>query len=225
MTGTSTRRLAVVVLLGALCIGSSAPAAAQAPARAGTRPAFSAQVRPIDDALAARMRWSWRPGCPVPLSGLRYVTLSYRDFQGRARTGELVVRRALAPAVVSAFHRLWDLGFPIKRMRLVDDYRGSDEASMRANNTSAFNCRAVTGGSGWSQHSYGRAVDINPVQNPYVVRGTVDPPAGARYVARSPLRRGMLTPAARRAFTSLGWGWGGSWRSLKDYMHFSSNNR
>jgi D-alanyl-D-alanine carboxypeptidase-like protein len=196
-----------------------------APAAAAPRPAFSAQVRPIDDALAARMQWSWRPGCPVPLAGLRYVTLTYVGFDGAPHTGELVVRRRLAGDVVTAFHRLYDLGFPIRRMRLVDDYRGDDDASMRANNTSAFNCRPVTGGTGWSQHSYGRAVDINPVQNPYVTRRTVAPPAGSRYLDRGRLRRGMLTVAARRAFTDLGWGWGGSWRSLQDYMHLSSNNR
>jgi hypothetical protein len=213
MRRTST----VLLLVGTLALVGLAPAAAQ-------QPAFRAQVRPIDDALAARMHWSWRPGCPVPLAALRYVTLTYRGFDGQAHTGELVVRRRLATDVVTAFHRLYDLGFPIRRMRLVDDYRGGDDASMRANNTSAFNCRAVTGGTGWSQHAYGRAVDINPVQNPYVARRTVAPPAGSRYLDRSPLRRGMLTVAARRAFTDLGWGWGGSWRSVQDYMHLSANN-
>lgn len=171
------------------------------------------------------MRSSWRPGCPVPLAGLRYVTLTYQGFDGRAHTGELVVRRDLARAVVSAFRRLYAQRFPIRRMRLVDDYRGNDNASMNANNTSAFNCRAVTGGSAWSQHSYGGAIDINPVQNPYVTGSNVAPTQGASYVDRTPLRRGMFTPAARSAFTDLGWGWGGRWRSLKDYMHVSWNNR
>ena len=225
MRRTPERRPALVALLATLGLVSPAPAAARVAVLTDTLPKFSAQARPIDDALAARMRWSWHRGCPVPLSGLRHVTLSYRDFAGRARTGELVVRRAMVPVVVAAVRRNWDLGFPIRRMRLVDDYRGSDARSMRANNTSAFNCRRVTGGTGRSQHSYGWAIDINPVQNPYVSRGTVDPPAGAGYVPRSPLRRGTLTPAARRAFTSLGWGWGGTWRSLKDYLHVSSNHR
>ena len=226
MSGTSTGRLAVALLLMVGLAGGSAPPAAAMPAtHADVPPAFTAEIRPIDDALAARMSHSWRPGCPVPLSRLRYVTLSFHGFDGRAHTGELVVRRNLAPKVVTAFRRLWDIGFPIRRMRLVDDYRGSDAASMRANNTSAFNCREVTGGSGWSEHSFGRAIDINPVQNPYVRRGTVAPATGSRYLDRSDHRRGMLTPAARRAFTDLGWGWGGTWRSLKDYMHFSSTNR
>jgi hypothetical protein len=223
--GTPTPRLVVVVLAAGLTVGSAAPVAAQAPPRFGSQPSFSATVRPIDAALATRMRWSWRAGCPVPLSGLRYVRLTFHGFDGRAHRGELVVRRGLAPTVVTAFRRLWDIGFPIRRMRLVDVYRGNDDASMRANNTSAFNCRAVTGGSDWSQHSYGRALDINPVQNPYVAGRTVAPTAGSRYLDRGRMRRGMLTPAARRAFTELGWGWGGGWRSLKDYMHFSSNNR
>lgn len=194
-------------------------------AGASSRVAFSSHIRPIDGALTARMHWSWRRGCPVPLAGLRYVTLTYHGFDGRPHTGELVVRRAHARAVVSAFHRLYDQRFPIRRMRLVDDYRGSDAASMKANNTSAFNCRAVSGGGAWSQHAYGGAVDINPVQNPYVAGRSIEPAQGAHYLDRTPLLRGMLTPAAVKAFTDLGWGWGGRWRSLKDYMHVSSNNR
>jgi hypothetical protein len=210
----------VVAVALAAALSLAAP-----PAQAAPSAGFAAQVRPIDDALATRMHWSWRPGCPMPLARLRYLTLSYRGFDGKAHTGELVVRAVLARDVVTAFNRLWDLGFPIRRMQLVDDFRGSDDASMAADNTSAFNCRRVTGGTGWSQHSYGRAVDINPVQNPYVAGRTVAPPAGGRYLDRGRQRRGMLTPAARRAFTDLGWGWGGGWRSLKDYMHLSSNDR
>jgi len=218
------RRTPLVVALALVAsLWLAAGPADAAPRRSPS--AFAAQVHRIDDALAARMRWSWRAGCPVPLARLRHLTLTYHGFDGRAHTGELVVRAGLARDVVHAFHRLWDLGFPIARMQLVDDFRGSDDASMAADNTSAFNCRPVTGGTGWSQHSYGRAVDINPVQNPYVAGRTVAPPAGRRYLDRALQRRGMLTPAARRAFTDLGWGWGGGWRSLKDYMHLSSNNR
>jgi poly-gamma-glutamate synthesis protein (capsule biosynthesis protein) len=213
-----------VALAGVLAVVTGAPAAAVT-AVPRARDGFSSSIRPIDAALAARMQYSWRPGCPVPLRQLRYVTVTYVGFDGQAHTGELVVRQVFAGPVVRAFHRLYDQRFAIRRMRLVDDYRGSDAASMRANNTSAFNCRPVTGGSGWSEHSYGRAIDVNPVQNPYVQGRTVDPPRGSGFLDRSRLRKGMLTVAARKAFADIGWAWGGRWHGLKDYMHFSSTNR
>ena len=127
--------------------------------------------------------------------------------------------------MVGVFRALYEQRFPIRRMRLVDAYDGSDARSMAADNTSAFNCRKVTGGTTWSEHSYGRAVDLNPVQNPYVAGSTVAPPAGASYVDRSPLRKGMVTPGVRSAFASIGWGWGGSWATKKDYQHFSATGR
>ncbi len=125
-----------------------------------------------------------RPALPADdLRRLRRARPPWRD--GRAPH-----RR---PKIISVFRRAYNARFPIYRMRLVDDYRGSDDASMAANNTSAFNCRRTSGGTAWSQHSYGRAIDINPVQNPYVSGGVVEPPAGKAYVARSPLRKGMVT--------------------------------
>jgi hypothetical protein len=114
-------------------------------------------------------------------------------------------------------------------MRLVDDYGGGDRRSMAANNTSAFNCRSVVGRPGvWSQHSYGWAIDINPVQNPFVMSGgTVLPPAGEAYVDRSRRAPGMIHrgDVVYRAFASIGWEWGGDWSSSKDYQHFSATGR
>ncbi len=188
-------------------------------------PAFRSTVRTIDADLAGRMTYTWRPGCPVPLRDLRYLRVSFVRFDGTAGYGRLVVHEDQARAVVGVFRSLYDQRFPIRRMRLVDAYRGSDAASMAANNTSAFNCRRVTGGTSWSEHSYGRAIDLNPVQNPYVSGSTVQPPAGAAYVDRSPLRKGMVTRAVRSAFTSVGWSWGGSWTTKKDYQHFSATGR
>jgi hypothetical protein len=131
--------------------------------------------------------------------------------------------------VVSVFHELYDQDFPIARMQLVDDYQGSDDLSMEANNTSAFNCREVTGRPGvWSQHSYGGAIDINPVQNPYISSGgTVLPPAGVDYVDRSKDAPGMIHAGdcTVQAFADIGWYWGGAWTSPKDYQHFSHNNK
>jgi len=216
--------LALTALLMSLPL-ASAPAGGATPAAAATLPAFSSSVRTIDATLAARMRYSWRSGCPVPRSDLRYLRMTYLGFDGVAHSGEMVVHRTAATKVISVFRRAYVARFPIARMRLVDVYRGSDDASMAANNTSAFNCRRTSGGTAWSQHSYGRAIDINPVQNPYVARGVVEPPAGKAYVTRSPLRKGMVTWTVRDAFADIGWYWGGNWRYSKDYQHFSSNNR
>lgn len=192
------------------------------------RDRFRFGIAPIDARLAARMSpSSWRPGCPVPLSSLRYLHVSYMGMDGSERTGELVVHRDVANVVVMAFKVMWDDGFRIDRMRLVDDFGGDDDASMAANNTSAFNCRRVAGTSTWSQHSYGRAIDINPVQNPYVSGTTVSPPSGAAYRNRSDVRPGMVVRngPAHSAFARIGWGWGGEWSSSKDYQHFSANGR
>ena len=127
----------------------------------------------------------------------------------------------------AALRTLWEERFPIASMRLVDDFGGDDAASMAANNTSAFNCRRVAGSTSWSQHAYGRAVDVNPVQNPWVSGSTVDPRAGAAFADRRRVRPGMLVSGAPavRAFEVRGWGWGGRWSSVKDYQHFSANGR
>ncbi len=126
------------------------------------------------------MAWSWREGCPVPLADLRLLTVDHWGFDGREHTGELVIHEWEAGDVIVAMRRLYDARFPIRRMLLVDAYGGDDDRSMAANNTSAFNCREVTGQPGaWSEHSYGRAIDINPVQNPYVLDETVLLPGSA----------------------------------------------
>ncbi|MGF1665424.1 MAG: M15 family metallopeptidase [Acidimicrobiia bacterium] len=188
---------------------------------------YFARVTEIDNALAARMETSWRPGCPVALSELRYVELDHWDFDGTERRGELVVHAAFADDIVEVFEVLFDQGFPIERMVLVDDYAGDDLASMDANNTSAFNCRLAQGSSRWSEHAYGRAIDINPVQNPYVSGATVLPPAGAAYLDRTETSPGMVLPGdvVVGSFAAIGWEWGGDWVSLKDYQHFSSTGR
>jgi hypothetical protein len=180
----------------------------------------------IDSALAARMSASWRPGCPVELADLRYVSVTYRGFDGADHQGELVVAASVADAVVAVFHQLYDNGYPIASMRLVDDFGASDDASMAADNTSAFNCRPVTGGGGWSEHSYGTAIDLNPVENPYVSGSTVLPPAGGNYAGR-PNSPGVIQggDATVSTFASIGWSWGGYWTSPTDYQHFSLSGR
>jgi hypothetical protein len=199
------------------------PGASSAPA------AFRGTISPLKPALRTQMTGvSWHRGCPVPLSGLRLLTLSYRGFDHRAHMGRLIVNRSVAKQVVGVFRRLYRAGFPIRRMRLIDAYGGSDFRSIEADNTSAFNCRAATGSSSWSNHAYGLAIDVNPIENPYVTAsGSVAHRASRPYLNRSRIRRGMAYSggALVGAFRSIDWGWGGYWSGVKDYQHFSVNGR
>ena len=158
-----------------------------------TEPAFLATVAGIEgDVRRALVGHSWRPGCPVPLDQLRYVTLSYWGFDGGQHMGELVVNADAVDAIREAFRRLFAARFPIRSMRLVDDFGADDFASIEADNTSAFNCRErSTGGGVWSQHVYGRAIDVDPIENPYVDDGTTTHPASRTYLDRSQRRPGM----------------------------------
>jgi hypothetical protein len=190
---------------------------------AAAPPPFVASVSPV---TAAQLRHSWRAGCPVPPAQLRQVRLAYWDFDGRRRIGRLVVNADATHTVVVVFRRLYRERFPIRRMQPVDAYRGSDDASMAADNTSAFNCRAAVaaGPKSWSEHAYGRAIDVNPLENPYLEGGRVLPPRGAPFADRSRLRKGMAEGALVAAFAAAGWGWGGRWSS-PDYQHFSASGR
>ncbi len=172
------------------------------------------------------MRSSYHPGCPVAPADLRYLTVTYRGFDNADHAGELVVAASVADDVVAIFHALYDNRFPIASLRLVDDFGGDDDASMAANNSSAFNCRPVTGGSGFSEHSYGTAIDLNPVQNPYVSGDVVLPPAGAGHLSRSPEPGVILAgDATVDTFARFGWSWGGAWTGPIDDQHFSVSGR
>ena len=164
---------------------------------------------------------------PVRLRDLRLLTLSHRRFDGEVATGRLIVHADVAREVVSVFRRLYSAGFPIRRMVPVDAYGASDFRSIEADNTSAFNCRYVEGTTRWSEHAYGRAIDLNPIENPYVSGGRTSHRASIPYLDRSRRRPGMAYEggAAVRAFDAFGWGWGGRWSSVKDYQHFSASGR
>jgi hypothetical protein len=169
---------------------------------------------------------SWRPGCPVGLDGLRYVRLTYVGFDAKVHRGELVVNADAVATMRIVFGELFARRFPIRRMRLVDDYGASDHRSIEADNTSAFNCRRATGATRWSQHAYGRAIDVNTIENPYVyANGTTTHPASRHYLDRSRHRKGMAYRGGIlvRAFAKAGWGWGGDWPGPTDYQHFSAN--
>jgi len=171
---------------------------------------------------------SWRPGCPVALDDLRLVRTSHYGFGGRIRTGRLIVHRDVASDVVTVLRRLFAARFPIRRMVPVDAYGGSDFRSIEADNTSAFNCRPVEGTNRWSEHAYGRAIDLNPLENPYVYAdGTTSHRASRPYLRRSPYGPGMAVESGVvvRAFEAVGWSWGGRLSGVKDYQHFSASGR
>ena len=213
-------------LLTAASTSASASASAE---RIVDRPTFAGDHRDLDAATRGRMvDVSWRPSCPVSLDDLRLLEVDHWGFDRQVRRGEMVVHVDHAGAVVEVFRELFEARFPIERMQLIDDFDGSDDASMAANNSSGFNCRTVTAGAAWSQHASGLAIDINPVQNPYVgADGEVHPPAGRSHTDRSQHVDGMIHPDGPvvRAFERAGWSWGGEWTSLKDYHHFSSTGR
>jgi hypothetical protein len=174
---------------------------------------------------AAQLGTSWHAGCPVGPSQLRRLFVSYVGFDGRAHRGELVVNAAVVDDVQTVFLRLYRARFPIRRMRPVSAYGGSDDRSMAADNTSAFNCRyaVAPGPKQWSVHAYGEAIDVNTVENPYLEGGRVLPPAGRAFTDRAHHRRGMAYAGGVlvRAFASVGWLWGGRWTSSPDWQHFS----
>lgn len=187
-------------------------------------PAFASTISAI---TAAELGASYHDGCPVGPDALRKLTLSYWGFDDAPHTGAVVVAASFANDVVKVFHQLYDARFPLRSVRPISEFGGSDPESMAADNTSAFNCRYVLGTTTWSEHAYGRAIDINTVENPEVSGGVADPPAGAAYLDRSNVRPGMATPGSVvvKAFTSIGWIWGGTWKNSKDYQHFSSTGR
>ena len=173
---------------------------------------------------AAELGASWRPGCPLAPASLRRVDIDYVGFDLATHRGELIVHKDLVAEVIAIFEDLRRLRYPIERMRVVDDYTAAlDELSMRDNNTSAFNCRGIPGSRRWSEHAYGRAIDLNPQLNPFVDRnGAFQPANAAPYLDRDRIDPGLLRGGdpAVQAFTDRGWRWGGDWQTLKDYQHF-----
>lgn len=192
----------------------------------GTSTSYSAEVLPLSAAVRSEMNGrSHRahPDCP-PFDSLRLVRLAHHGFDGLVHRGELVVAARCTDALVRVFERLFALGFPIARMERIDVYDGDDDASMAANNSSAFNFRLVAGTNALSHHALGVAVDLNPVQNPWVRGSRVDPPEGRRYLDRNDVRPGMIVRGIGvvEAFEAEGWFWGGEWPDAQDHHHFSA---
>ncbi len=170
---------------------------------------------------------SWRPGCPVLLRDLRVLSFTHWGFERKVRTGRLIVHEDVARPLLSVFRKLYAERFPIRKVVPVDAYGASDFRSIEADNTSAFNCRFVDGTRRWSEHAYGRAIDINPIENPYVSGESTSHRASIPYLDRGRRRPGMAHEGETlvRAFDAIGWGWGGRWTSVKDYQHFSASER
>jgi hypothetical protein len=180
----------------------------------------------VSRVTAAQLPHSWHRGCPVAPAQLRRLRLRYWGFDQRVHTGALIVNKSALRPLTRVFSRLYAARFPIRRMRPIDAYGGSDERSLNADNTAAFNCRyaVAAGPKRWSVHAYGLAVDVNPVENPYLEGGRVHPRAGRAFLDRSPYRPGMAVRGGLlvRAFASAGWLWGGRWTGSPDYQHFSA---
>jgi hypothetical protein len=191
---------------------------------------FQSSIQPLSSAQRAQLNGAfWHAGCPVALSGLRVLTVTHWDFNGRVQTGQLVVNRNAAAPLARVFRQLYQQHFPIRHMQYENMYGPKSSQPADRDVTGSFECRKAvpspcgSGTGNWSQHAYGLAVDINPIENPYTGCGRTRERGSIPYLNRSKIRRGMVTPAVVRAFRSIGWGWGGSWAgSTKDYMHFSS---
>jgi hypothetical protein len=200
-------------------VSQPSPSVARPPPAAPTTQPVTTQ--PV---TAADLGASWRPGCPLDPRHLRRVEVNYIGFDGQPHRGALIVHEDLAAEVVAIFEQLLQLRYPIEKIRTVDNYPAADdELSMEDNNTSAFNCRDIPGTGSWSQHAFGRAIDLNPSLNPYIDRtGAFQPKNAAPYLDRTRTDPGLLHAGdpAVRVFTDRGWRWGGAWRSPLDYQHF-----
>jgi hypothetical protein len=198
---------------------------------ATSRPPFTARIAMLRGALRHEVvDRNWRPGCPVPIRDLRVAHVRYWGFDGDVHNGPLVLNEAVVRDVVSVFHRLFRARFPIKHIALARRYRpNADRWNSTRDTTSSFNCRPTTDVPGsLSQHSYGWAIDVNPLQNPYVRSdGTVLRRAAKPYRDRLLRRPGMIHAGdvVVRSFARIGWAWGGDWTTIKDYMHFSLTGR
>jgi D-alanyl-D-alanine carboxypeptidase len=184
-------------------------------------------ITPITPERCAHMkaRRVLNAGAPVGCDRLRLLSFAYLGFDGQTHPdAELVVLDAVADHVLAIFVALRERGFPIAGVKLMDAFNGNDDAAIAANNTSSFNVRAVAGSGNISLHSYGVAIDLNPVQNPYVIRTTngliVEPRSAGAYANRRNQRPGMAEPVIA-LFAAHGFAeWGGRWANPTDYQHF-----
>ncbi|RWS49917.1 hypothetical protein CKA56_06980 [Arcobacter venerupis] len=166
--------------------------------------------------------------CPVSLDELRIVNVKYLGFDNNIYLGDIIVHKDLAFEVFEIFKELFEISYAIKQIIPIEKYNGDDFASIEADNTSAFNCRKAEGSQKYSKHSYGKAIDLNPLENPYVYsNGTTSHEASQKYLIRksnddSIENKAVLTSSSKavQIFKKYGWKWGGDWKNIKDYQHF-----
>jgi hypothetical protein len=195
-------------------------------------PTTAAPLRPpynssIDTVTADDLGASWHEGCPVDPANLRMVTVALIGFDGVEHTGQVVVNADVAKKVVEAFRQMFEAGFPIRKLKPIFTQAEFEDFETPDDNSTGFSCRNAVNSSGspsWSQHAFGHAIDINPIENPYMEGDRIIPSAGAAYTDRSDVRPGMAVSGSAivKAFSSIGWGWGAS---FQDYQHFSTNGR
>jgi hypothetical protein len=207
-------RVALAALLG---LAAALPTAADV---GNLLPPFSATTHSV---TAKELGLTWHPGCPVGPDQLRMMVLSYRGMDGQAHQGQLVVSADRVDELITIFGQLYQMQYPIAKMLTPDHYANADdELSMEDNNTSGYNCRDIPDTGRWSYHAYGRAIDINPLINPYHDVNGMQPKNGGPFLDRTRRDPGLLHDGDQTvlAFTDRGWTWGGHWTDPIDYQHF-----
>ena len=190
----------------------------------GCIPEFESSIHDLTPKrIEALKKGAWEEGCPIALADIRSISVLYVREDGTVHHGELVLAKEQAENIVQVFRRLYQQGFVIHSMKSIEHYGGDDDLSMADNNTSALNCRKVKGTTKWSEHSYGLAIDINPLWNPYVRNQSVEPPEGKHFLDRTLSQEGLIKTGDSIIdfFGDIGWKWGGYWTKSKDYQHFS----
>jgi D-alanyl-D-alanine carboxypeptidase len=184
---------------------------------------FHGTIQPLPAPLRSDLvaTQTWRAGCPVSLSHLRLPSVDYWGFDSRVHSGRLVVNEVVAQPLLGVFRRLYELRFPIRRMQPLET-SGDDTSAFECREAVPSPCPGASSTHHWSEHAYGEAVDLNPIENPYTGCGRTRERASIPYLDRTRQRTGMVTPAVVAAFSAIGWGWGGDWTGTKDYMHFSA---
>lgn len=224
-TNTGLAMHTIYFLLISLCVLSTGCISSSISTAQSTMSTYTSSIQPIPQEIAQRMIGvTWHEGCPIALTDLSLLHMSYWTMDNTTAQGQMIIATAQAQTVVQIFETLYNNHFPLTSMKLMWEFGGDDDASMRANNTSGFNCRKVKNTSSWSKHSYGHAIDINPLWNPWVRGDVVDPPEGKEFVDRTMNHPGVIKDGdlVVQAFLSRGWFWGGHWSKYKDYQHFSA---
>ena len=189
----------------------------------------ASSINLIDKSYANKMIGvTYHKNCPVSLDELRVVNIKYLGFDNKTHFGDVIVHKDVAFEVSKIFNELYEISYPINQITPIEKYNGDDFASIEADNTSAFNCRLAEGSTKYSKHSYGKAIDLNPLENPYIYsNGTTSHKDSNKYLIRKKIDDTVQSKAlllnsseAVKIFKKYGWKWGGDWKNTKDYQHF-----